>query len=153
MRMNRFRSEKPFERLYRCGRTGVQSLRLLLVLVACCGLVALSGCVAFHIRTQTNTLSESGFLARVPQTPKQREAYAALPPYKLQRGVTGGNVFYAYKNEKAGVVYLGGEADYERYMQRVRRLVAFYETTEAKMMAHDMDGNLQRLWYGSWDAL
>ena len=123
------------------------------LVVAVCGFLILSGCVAFQIRTQTNTLSDGGFLARMPQTTKQREAYAALPPYKLQRGVAGGNVFYTYKDEKAGVVYIGGEADYERYMVKVRRLVAFYETTEAKMAAHDMDPSLQRLWYSSWAGL
>jgi hypothetical protein len=123
------------------------------VVVVVCGYLILSGCVAFQIMTQTNTLSDSGFLARRPQTTKQREAYAALPPYKLQRGVAGGNVFYTYKDEKAGVVYIGGEEEYQRYMEKVRRLVAFYETTEAKMVAHEMDRNLQGIWYAAWGAL
>jgi hypothetical protein len=130
----------------------VRSLRALLGVVAFCGFFALSGCAGFQIRTQTNTLSDSGFVARWPQTANQHEAYAALPPYQLQRGVAGGSVFYAYRNEKAGVVYLGGEEEYQRYMEKVRRLVAFYETTEAKMMAHDMDSNLQGLWYHSWGS-
>jgi hypothetical protein len=62
-----------------------------------------------------------------------------------------GNVFYAYKDEKNGVVYIGSEDNYQRYMERVRRLVAYYETTEAKMVAHDMDNDLQWRWHGSWD--
>ena len=36
-------------------------------------------------------------------------------------------------------------------MEKVRRLVAAFETTEQKMVAHDMDNDLQSRWYGSWD--
>jgi hypothetical protein len=90
------------------------------------GAVVLNGCKAFEIRTQSNTLSDNGFIARVPETPRQREAYAALPPYRLFRSTAGGNVFYVYKNEKTGVVYLGKEEDYQRGIRQVRRLVAFY---------------------------
>lgn len=105
------------------------------------------------MRTQRNTLSESGFLARVPETETQRASYAALPASRLYRGVKNGRAFYAYKDEKAGVVYIGNEQDYQRYMARVRRLVAFYETTEAKMVAHNMDNDLQLRWDPSWTGL
>ena len=111
----------------------------------------LNGCKAFEIRTQSNTLSESGFLARVPETPRQHEAYAVLPPYRLYKGFASGEAFYAYKDEKNGVVYLGKETNYELYMQKVRRLVAFYETTEDKMRAYDMESGVQSRWQGSWD--
>jgi hypothetical protein len=114
------------------------------------GAVVLDGCKAFEIRTQSNSLSDNGFIARVPETPRQREAYAALPPYRLFRSTAGGNVFYVYKNEKAGVVYLGNEEDYQRYMRQVRRLVAFYETTEDKMRAYDMESNVQAHWTAPW---
>jgi hypothetical protein len=138
----------------RGGRVGNRPKRASLALLAAvCGFLILNGCAAFEIRTQTTALSESGFLARSPETPKQRETYAALPPYKLLRGVMKGNVFYAYKDEKNGAVYIGSEDNYQRYMERVRRLVAYYETTEAKMVAHDMDNDLQWRWHGSWDDL
>jgi hypothetical protein len=115
------------------------------------GFLILNGCAAFEIRTQITTLSESGFLARIAETPRQREAYAALPPYQLLRGVMKGNAFYTYKDQKNGVVYTGNEENYMRYMERMRRLVAFYETTEEKIVARDMDGDLQSRCYGSWD--
>ena len=130
-----------------------RSKRAFFVLLAVCGFLTLNGCAAFEIRTKTRALSESGFRARIPETPKQREAYAALPPYKLNRGVMKGNVFYVCKDEKNGVVYIGSETDYQRYMEKVRRLVAAYETTEEKMVAYDMDNDLQWRWYGSWDDL
>ena len=112
-------------------------------------LFALGGCGAFESRTQRITLSESRFLARVPETEKQREFYAALPPYRLYGGVKNGQTFYVYKDEKAGVIYVGNEEDYQRYMVRVRRLVSFYETTEAKMVAYNMDNSIQQRWDGS----
>jgi len=134
------------------GRRVCHASKLVVValLAAVCGSFSINGCAAFEIRTQRTALSDSGFLARMPETPKQRETYAALPPYKLYRGVKNGNVFYAYKDEKSGVVYVGSEADYQRYMEKWQRLVAAYEMPQEKMVAHDMDNDLQWRWYGSW---
>ncbi len=136
-------------RVRRDGRAGNRSA-LFAALAAACGFLILNGCTAFETNTKIRTLSDSGFVARVPETPRQREAYAALPPYKLHRGVVKGNVFYAYKDEKNGVAYIGTEAEYQRYMETARRFIAAYEMTEEKMVAHDMDNDLQWRWYGSW---
>ena len=136
-------------RVRRGWRAGNRSA-LFAALGAACWFLILNGCTAFETKTKIRTLSDSGFVARVPETPGQREAYAALPPYKLHRGVVQGNVFYAYKDEKNGVAYIGTEAEYARYMETARRLIAAYEMTEEKMVAHDMDNDLQWRWYGSW---
>ena len=113
----------------------------------------INGRAAFEINTKITSLSEGGFVARVPETPKQREVYAALPPYRLLRGVVKGKAFYAYKDEKNGVVYVGTETEYQHYLEKVRRLVAAFETTEDKMVPQDMDSDLQWRWYGTWDNL
>ena len=118
-----------------------------------CALLVLTGCGALESRTQRLTLSDSGFLARVPETERQRDFYAALPPYKLYWGVKNGRPFYVYKDEKAGVVYVGNEQDYQRYMVRVRRLIGHFETTEAKMVAYKIDDNVQARWDGSWSRV
>jgi hypothetical protein len=151
--MSVFRSQQCFDVFKSCVGAAFRSLRSVCGGVALCGFLALSGCMAFQINTQRNNLSESGFLARMPQTPKQSEAYAALPSYVLLRGGAGGGAYYVYKDDRTGAVYIGGEADYERYLARVRKLVAYFETTEAKMAARDMDPSLQRLWYSSWAGL
>ena len=151
--MDPLRLRQCFDRPRGGVRAAMPSLRFAFGAVVLCGFLTLGGCMAFQIRTQTNNLSENGFLARMPGTPKQSEAYAALPSYVLLRGVAGGSAYYVYKDDRTGAVYIGGEADYERYMGRVRRLVAYFETTEAKMAARDMDPNLQRLWYSSWADL
>lgn len=143
-------SLKELRRKFFCDE-GFDFRRIFVALLAViCALLVFSGCTAFERRTQRNTLSESGFLARLPETGKQRDSYAALPAYKLYRGAKNGRAFYAYKDQKAGVIYIGDEEDYQRYMRQVRRLVAFYETTEQKMVAHDMDNDLQWRWAGSW---
>ena len=50
----------------------------------------------------------------------------------------------------AGIVYVGNEQDYQRYMVKVRRLIAYYETTETKMVARQIDESVQARWDGSW---
>ena len=65
-----------------------------------CALLVLTGCGAFESRTQRLTLSDSGFLARLPETERQRDFYAALPPYKLYAGVENGQPFYVYKTRR-----------------------------------------------------
>ena len=136
----------------RQSRTDCRSSRAVCVasLASICVSLVLGGCGAIESRAQRTSLSESGFLARVPQTERQRDFYAALPPYELYWGVRNGQPFYVYKDEKAGVVYVGNEQDYQRYMVKVRRLIAYYETTEAKMVAHKIDDNVQSRWDGSW---
>jgi hypothetical protein len=115
-----------------------------------CASLTLISCTAFEKRTQRTTLSDSGFLARVPETEKQRETYAALPPHELYRGARNGRAFYVYKDEKAGVVYIGNEQDFQRYMERIRALVSYFETTEEKMAPRDMNSELLGQWYGAW---
>jgi hypothetical protein len=112
--------------------------------------VTLAACGAVETRGQRTSLSEGGFLARVPETEKQREFYAALPPNKLYGGVKNGRAFYVFKDEKTGVIYVGNEEDYQHYLVRARRLVAAYETTEAKIAAVGLDNDLQQSWDGSW---
>ena len=139
-----------------CSDRGVKEsnadlgLAFVVLLASFLGSLVLNGCTAFEIGTQMTNLSDSGFLARIPETPKQREFYAAMPAYKLQRGIVKGNAFYACKDDKRGVVYLGNEASYQRYMEKVRMLVSFYETTEAKMTPTDMDTDFQWRVYDAW---
>jgi len=91
---------------------------LILILVAC-GNIFFAGCASME--TQANKtkslLSSAGFQMRTPQTAKQRELYAALPSNKVERAAVKGKVFYVFKDEKAGVAYVGGEPEHSRYQQ------------------------------------
>jgi lipid II:glycine glycyltransferase (peptidoglycan interpeptide bridge formation enzyme) len=84
---------------------------------------------------------------RTPQTPKQQQIYAALPPYQVQRAqVPGKGVFYVYKDEKAGVAYIGREQEYQRYQQLAiqQQIAQNYYTAVA------MDRAAAYGWYGAW---
>lgn len=62
-------------------------------------------------------LSTAGFRVRTPQTADQKELYAALPNNKIEDAKVKGKVFYVFKDEKAGVAYVGGKPEYRRYQQ------------------------------------
>ena len=96
--------------------------------------------------SQESLLKQAGFQARTPSTPKQKAAYAALPAYQLHKGTWKGKTIYAYKDEKAGVVWVGHEAQYQQF----RQLAAKAQLAEEKQVAHNMDNDLTYRWYGSW---
>ena len=117
------------------------------LLAAVCGLFTLAGCASMESASQESLLASAGFHARTPSTPKQKAAFAALPPYQLHRGTWKGRTIYAYKDEKAGVAYIGNKANYAQFQQ----LAAKAKLAEEKQVAHNMDNDLVYRWYGSWD--
>jgi hypothetical protein len=60
-------------------------------------------------------LTSAGFRERKPQNPEQRLLYGTAPAYRILRAGTPWQSFYAYKDEGAGVAYVGDEVDYQRY--------------------------------------
>ena len=91
-------------------------------------------------------LSASGFRVVTPETEQQKAIYAELPAYKLQRGNHQGKVFYAYKNEKQGIAYLGGESEHQAY----QRLAAERRIARDQYIAAEMNAATARGWYGAY---
>ncbi|MFL6594725.1 MAG: hypothetical protein ACJ8HQ_04705 [Chthoniobacterales bacterium] len=60
-------------------------------------------------------LTSAGFHARKPENPEQRLLYGTAPAYRILRAGTPWQNFYAYKDEGAGIAYVGDEIDYQRY--------------------------------------
>jgi len=89
------------------------------LIAAFCALIALTGCTSMGAAapSRESLLQKAGFQSRTPTTAEQKAAYAKLPAYELHRGTWKGRTIYAYKDEKAGVVYLGSEAQYAQYKQ------------------------------------
>ena len=86
----------------------LRTSNLIVLLGAMIGALFLSGCASAGSANTTSLLTAAGFRARTPQTPKQQQIYAALPPYQVERAtVPGKGVFYVYKDERAGVAYIG----------------------------------------------
>src|SRR5262245_56875894 len=102
-----------------------------------------TGCATTGTSTQKSRLTEAGFVVRTPETAKQRELYASAPAYQLQRAEVKGRVFYAYKDEANGVVYVGDEADYQRY----RQLALEHQIAMEQLAAAEMSTAFALGWY------
>lgn len=119
----------------------------MLILGAAAGAIFLVGCAEMESGNTTSLLTAAGFRARTPQTPTQQQIYAALPPYQVERAtVKGKGVFYVFKDEKAGVAYLGREQEYQRYQQ----LAIQQQIAQERYMAAEMERDAAWRWYGAW---
>jgi hypothetical protein len=119
---------------------------VLLIFAAALAALFVAGCAGVGSGNTTALLSAAGFRARTPQTPNQQQLYAALPPYKVERATVEGHVFYVYKDEKAGVAYVGREQEYQNYQQLAiqQQIAQNYYTAVA------MDRAAAYGWYGAW---
>ena len=120
---------------------------IILIFAAAAATLFVAGCAEMGAGNTTSLLSAAGFRARTPQTPKQQQIYAALPPYQVERAhVPGKGVFYVYKDEKAGLAYVGREQEYQRYQQ----LAVQQQIAQNYYMAAEMDRAAAWGWYGAW---
>jgi hypothetical protein len=110
------------------------------------GAILLAGCASMGSSNTESLLTAAGFRAKTPQTPKQQQIYAALPPYQVQRATVKGQVFYVYKDEKAGVAYVGREQEYQRYQQ----LAIQQQIAQNQIMAAQMEQQAALDWYGGF---
>jgi hypothetical protein len=114
-----------------------------------CALV-LAGCAAMQSESasQESLLQQAGFQSRTPTTAKQKAAYAKLPAYQLHKGTRAGRTLYAYKDEKAGVVYLGNEAQYAQYKELAGKAkLKEDQITPAQAALEEQDMHTYNQWY------
>lgn len=121
-------------------------LNIIVVFAAAVAALFASGCAEMGSGNTTSLLSAAGFRVRTPQTPKQQQLYAALPPYKVERATVQGHVFYVYKDEKSGVAYVGREPEYQRYQQ----MAIQQQIAQNYYQAVAMDRAAAFGWYGAW---
>lgn len=121
-------------------------LNMILVFAVAVATLFMAGCAEMGSGNTTSLLSAAGFRVRTPQTPKQQQIYAALPPYQVHRATVNGHVFYVYKDEKAGVAYIGREPEYQRYQQ----LAVQQQIAQNYYTAAAMDRAAAYGWYGAW---
>ena len=111
-----------------------------------------TGCASMGASSTEPLLSAAGFRVQTPESAKQQELFAALPPYRLQRGTYQGKTFYAYKDEKQGIAYVGGEKEYQKYQQlAIQRQIARtqYEAAQMnRMTAYQWSGAYRPGFYG-----
>jgi hypothetical protein len=126
-------------------KTRITNSNLILILAAC-GIIFFAGCASMETNKTTSLLSAAGFRMRTPQTAKQKELYAALPGNKLERGTAKGKVFYVFKDEKAGVAYVGGEPEHRRYQQLCM------QQHVAQAPEEDMNHPFNQSWNQRWGS-
>ena len=125
----------------------LRTSNIIILLGAMVGALFLIGCASMGSANTTSLLTAAGFRARTPQTPKQQQMYAALPPYQVERAtVPGKGVFYVYKDQNAGVAYIGREQEYQRYQQ----LAVQQQIAQNYYMAAQMEQAAAWQWYGAW---
>ena len=121
-------------------------IRILILALLAGATALLSACASTGASTTEPLLSAAGFRVRTPETAAQKQIYAELPPYKVQRGTHQGKTFYAYKDEKQGVAYVGGEAEYQKYQQlAIQRRIA-----RDQYEAAQMNQAMAYRWYGAY---
>ena len=122
----------------------------LILILAACGIIFLGGCASMQTKNTPSLLSQAGFRVHTPQTAKQKELYAAFPSNKLERGTVKGKAFYVFKDEKAGVEYVGGEPEHRRYQQLCaqqhvapapeEQMNDFFTRSWSRQLGHDYQG-------------
>ncbi len=123
------------------------SLPVFLV-IACGVLLGFSGCASLDAANQESLLIAAGFRERTPETPTQKELFAAAPPYEVRRATVEGRSFYAYKDEKKGVAYVGGDTEYQKY----QRLAIEQRIARQNYEAAEMNRDAARGWYGAYGS-
>ena len=125
-------------------KTKITTSSLILILAAS-GVAFVAGCASMETDNNTKSLlSAAGFRQHTPQTAKQKELYAALPNNKVEHAVVKGKAFYVFKDEKAGVAYVGGEPEHVRYQQ----LCAQRHVAQAA--EEEMNPSLATTWNNQW---
>ena len=127
-------------------KTKATELIILALFAAGSALFGLTGCAGMGSSNTESLLSAAGFVVRTPQTDRQKQIYAALPAYKVQRATVKNKIFYVYKDEKAGVAYVGREAEYQRYQQ----LAVQQQIAQEQYMAAELDRQAALNFYGGF---
>lgn len=127
-------------------KTQQLQLNVVLILAAAVTTLFVAGCAEMGSGNTTSLLSAAGFHVVTPQTPKQQQLYAALPPYTVEHATVKGRSFYIYKDEKAGVAYVGRQPEYQRYQQ----LCVQQQIAQNYYMAAEMNRAAAFGWYGAW---
>ena len=125
----------------------LRTSNIVILLATIAGTIFLAGCASMGSANTESLLVAAGFRARTPQTPKQQQIYAALPPYQVERAtVPGKGVFYVYKDEKSGLAYVGREQEYQEYQQ----LALQQQIAQNQIAAAEMERAAAWQWYGAW---
>jgi hypothetical protein len=135
------------------GRTNIMNpkthqLSIAMVIAAAVAVSFFASCAEMESNNTKSLLSAAGFHTLTPQTAQQKEIYAALPASKVERATVRGKTFYVFKDEKAGIAYVGHETEYQKY----KDLCIQQRIAQDYYMAASMDRYYAGRWYGAWGS-
>src|SRR5215472_14248220 len=119
---------------------------VIILFSAVAAVLFLASCAEMEATNTKSLLSTAGFHTVTPTTPLQKEVYAHLEAYHVQRVTVKNKTIYAFKDEKAGIAYVGHEAEYQRY----KNLCIQQRIAQDYYMASTMDPYWGSRWYGAW---
>ena len=93
--------------------------KLLSLLIAVLAITSLASHAGFFSARTIGLLTAAGFRQQAPETAEQKELYGNMRTDSVQRVEFGGKVFYAYKEDRNSVPYVGDEENHERYKKLV----------------------------------
>lgn len=120
--------------------------RVLILIAAVATVLFFVGCAEMEANNTKSLLSAAGFHTVTPTTPIQKQVYAEMPAYRVQRISMKNKVIYAYKDENAGLAYVGHEPEYQRY----KNLCIQQRIAQDYYMASSMSPYYGHRWYGAW---
>jgi hypothetical protein len=123
-----------------------RSFHIVIVIGFAAAISLLSGCAEMESGNTKSLLSAAGFHTVTPSTPLQKEVYAQMPANHVERITRGNKTIYAFKDEKAGIAYVGHEAEYQKY----KNLCIQQKIAQDYYMAATMDPYWSGRWYGAY---
>lgn len=88
--------------------------RLDLSFLALAALLTFANCASITPYEQSVAI-DAGFRPAAVEEP-----YASVPPYHVQRVAVSGKEVFVYRDERRGVTYVGGLAEYQRYQELIQ---------------------------------
>src|ERR1041385_1347823 len=89
--------------------------RTLTIVAALAAVSLLASCAEMESHNKKAMLTASGFKTLTPTTPLKKEVYSQMPAYHVVRITRGNKTIYAFKDEEAGIAYVGREPEYQAY--------------------------------------
>ena len=119
---------------------------LIILSAAVAAVLFLVSCAEMEANNTKSLLTQAGFHTVTQTTPLQKEVYGKMQANHVQRISEKGKTIYAFKDEGAGIAYVGHEAEYQRY----KNLCLQQRIAQDYYMAYSMDPYWSHRWYGAW---
>ena len=122
--------------------------RTLLLVSAALLITSASGCTMIA-HNEERRLSANGFQMKLADTPEKESHLESLKQRKLFPTRMDGNLVYVYADAKGcNCLYVGSEADYQRYQQM---LITQHQIDEERDSAEELDdASMQWGTWGPW---